>query len=96
MELDKSGKRLTPEKLISLLTEAELFLIHGSQVADVRRKLGITEQSDDLWRKKYGGMRADQARRLKELEQENARLKKLTVDLPLDHAILKEVNGGPF
>ena len=65
-------------------------------VAEVYRKLGISEQTCYSWRKKYGGMRVDQTRRLKELEQENSRLKKLVADLSLDNAILKVVNRGNF
>jgi len=65
-------------------------------VGEVSRKLGIAEQTYYRWRKVYGGMRVDQAKRLKELEQENARLKKLVADLLLDNAILKEANRGNF
>jgi putative transposase len=68
----------------------------GSTVIQAVRKLGISEQTYYRWRKEYGGMRIDQAKRLKELEQENARLKKLVADLSLDNAILKEVNRGNF
>jgi putative transposase len=89
-------KRVTPEQIITMLREAEVLLGQGAQVSDVWRKLGISEQSYYRWRKEYGGMRVDQARRLKELEQENARLKKLVADLSLDNAILKEVNRGNF
>ena len=91
-----SRKRFTPEQIITMLREAEVLLSQGVQVADVWRKLGISEQSYYRWRKEYGGMRIDQARRLKELEQENTRLKKLVADLSLDNAILKEVNRGNF
>jgi transposase-like protein len=71
-------------------------LNQSSPVGEVCRKLGISEQTYYRWRKEYGGMRVDQARRLEELEQENARLKKLVADLSLDNAILKEVNRGNF
>jgi len=91
-----SRKRFTAEQIITMLREAEVLLSQGGQVADVWRKLGISEQSYYRWRKEYGGMRVDQARRLKELEQENTRLKKLVADLSLDNAILKEVNRGNF
>jgi len=89
-------KRFTSEQIITLLREAEVLLSQGAQVAAVWRKLEISEQTYYRWRKEYGGMRVDQAKRLKELEQENGRLKKLVADLSLDNAILKEVNRGNF
>ena len=89
-------KRFTPEQIITMLREAEVLLNHSHPVAEVCRKLGVSEQTYYRWRKEYGGMRVDQARRLKELEQENTRLKKLVADLSLDNAILKEVNRGNF
>jgi putative transposase len=89
-------KRFSPEQIITMLREAEVLLNQSNPVAEVCRKLGVSEQTYYRWRKEYGGMRVDQARRLKELEQENARLKKLVADLSLDNAILKEVNRGNF
>lgn len=89
-------KRFSPEQIITMLREAEVLLNQSNPVAEVCRKLGVSEQTYYRWRKEYGGMRVDQARRLKELEQENARLKKLVADLSLDSAILKEVNRGNF
>ena len=89
-------KRFTPEQIITMLGEAEVLLNQSNPVAEVCRKLGISEKTYYRWRKEYGGMRVDQARRLKELEQENARLKKLVADISLDNAILKEVNRGNF
>jgi putative transposase len=89
-------KRFSPEQIITMLREAEVLLNQSNPVAEVCRKLGISEQTYYRWRKEYGGMRVDQARRLKELEQENARLKKLVADLSLDNAVLKEVNRGNF
>ena len=89
-------KRFTPEQIITMLREAEVLLNQAIPVAEVCRKLGISEQTYYRWRKEYGGMRVDQARRLKELEQENSRLKKLVADLSLDNAILKETNRGNF
>jgi transposase-like protein len=89
-------KRFSPEQIITMLREAEVLLNQSNPVAEVCRKLGVSEQSYYRWRKEYGGMRVDQAKRLKELEQENARLKKLVADLSLDNAILKEVNRGNF
>jgi transposase-like protein len=89
-------KRFTSEQIITKLREAEILVNQGSTVIQAVRKLGISEQTYYRWRKEYGGMRIDQAKRLKELEQENARLKKLVADLSLDNAILKEVNRGNF
>ena len=74
-------KRFSPEQIISMLREAEVLLNRSSPIGEVCRKLGISEQTYYRWRKEYGGMRVDQARRLKELEQENTRLKKLVADL---------------
>jgi transposase-like protein len=79
-----------------MLREAEVLLNQGSTVGEVCRKLGISEQTYYRWRKDYGGMRVDQAKRLKELEKENARLKKLVADLSLDKDILKEAARGNF
>ncbi len=84
------GRRNKPEQIIPKLREADAELAKGLPVAEVARKLGIAEQTYYRWRKEYGGLRMDQARRLKELEKENARLKKLVADLSLDNAILKE------
>ena len=89
-------KRFSPEQIITMLREAEVLLNQSNPVAEVCWKLGISKQTYYRWRKEYGGMRVDQARRLKELEQENVRLKKLVADLSLDNAILKEVNRGNF
>ena len=87
-------KEFTPEQIITMLREAEVLLSQGSTAVEVVRKLGITEQTYYRWRREYGGMRIEQAKRLKELEQENTRLKKLVADLSLDNAILKEVSRG--
>ncbi len=89
-------KRYTAEQIIAKLREAEIELAKGQTTVDVVRKLGITEQTYYRWRKEYGGLRVDQARRLKELERENGRLKKLVADQALDNAILKEVASGNF
>jgi transposase-like protein len=75
---------------VGKLREAEVELAKGRAMVEVVRKLGITEQTYYRWRKEYGGLRTDQARRFKEIERENARLKKLVADLSLDNAILKE------
>ena len=89
-------KGFTPEQIITTLREAEVLLSQGSTTVEVARKLGITEQTCYRWRREYGGMKVDQARRFKELEKENAQLKKLVADLSLDNAILKEVSRGNF
>ena len=89
-------KGFTAEQIIGKLREAEVLLSQGSTVGEVSRKLGITEQTYYRWRREYGGMRVEQARRLKELEKENGRFKRLVADLTLDNAILKEVTGGNF
>ena len=89
-------KRFTAEQIINMLREAEVLLNQGSKVGEVCRKLGISEQTYYRWRKDYGGMRVDQAKRLKELEKENARLKKLVAELSLDKDILKEAARGNF
>jgi transposase-like protein len=89
-------KRHTPEQIIRKLREAEVELAKGLTTGDVVRKLGITEQTYYRWRKEYGGLRMDQAKRLKELEKENSRLKKLLAEQSLDNAILKETASGNF
>jgi putative transposase len=89
-------KGFSAEQIIAKLREAEVLLSQGGTVGEVSRKLGITEQTYYRWRREYGGMRVEQARRLKELEKENGRLKRLVADLTLDIAILKEVTRGNF
>ena len=83
-------KRHGAEQIIPKLREAEVRLAKGMKIPQVCRKLGVTEQTYYRWRKEYGGVRTDQAKRFKGLEKENARLKKLVADLSLDNAILKE------
>jgi transposase-like protein len=90
------SKRHSPEQIIGKLREAEVELAKGATIAQVAKKLEITEHTYYRWRTEYGGMRVDQAKRLKELEVENARLKKLVADLSLDKAILKEAASGNF
>ena len=89
-------KRHTAEQIIAKLREVEVALAKGQPLVDVVRKLEISEQTYYRWRKEYGGLRVDQAKRLKELEKENGRLKKLVADQALDNAILKEVASGNF
>ena len=85
-----SRKRYSTEQIIQKLREAEVELSKGRSVGEVAKKLGITDQTYYRWRKEYGGLKTDQAKRLKELERENARLKNVVADLTLDKAILKE------
>ncbi len=89
-------KGYTPEQIIGKLREAEILLSQGSTITEASRKIGITEQTYYRWRKEYSGMRVEQARRLKELEKENIRLKKLVAALSLDNSILKEAARGNF
>ena len=89
-------KRYTVEQIIAKLREAEIELAQGAKTPQACRKLDISENTYYRWRKEYGGLRVDQARRLKELERENGRLKKLLAETMLDNAILKEVSSGNF
>ena len=89
-------KSHSPEQIINKLREAEILLNQGANVGEACRKIGVTEQTYYRWRKEYGGMRIEQAKRLKALEKENARLKKLVADISLDNVILKEVAEGNF
>jgi transposase-like protein len=90
------GKRYGPEQIIAMLREAEVEQAKGATVAQVCKKLGITDQTYYRWRREYGGLKVDQARRLKHLERENGQLKKIVADLTLDNRILKEVSEGNF
>ena len=89
-----SRKRFSPEQIITKLREAEVHLSKGLATGEVCKKLGITENTYYRWRREYGGLRVDQAKRLKELERENTRLKRLVADQALDITILKEANRG--
>ncbi len=89
-------KRYTAEQIISKLREAEVALAKGQTTTQVCKRLGITENTYYRWRREYGGLRLDQAKRFKELERENSRLKRLVADQALDNAILKEVASGNF
>jgi transposase-like protein len=89
-----SGKRYGPEEVIRKLREADVLLGQGVTVAEVIRQLGVNKVTYYRWRREFGGMKVDQARRMKELERENARLKKLVADLSLDNSILKEAAEG--
>jgi len=87
-------KTNTPEQIINKLREAEIHLSQGITTGEASRKIGVTEQTYYRWRREYGGMRIEQAKKLKSLEKENARLKKLVADLSLDNSILKEASRG--
>ncbi len=89
-----SKRRYTAEEIINKLREVEVLLSKGQSAGEACRQIGVTEQTYYRWRKEYGGLRVDQARRFKGLEKENARLKRLVADLSLDNAILKEAARG--
>jgi putative transposase len=89
-------KRHTVEQIIAKLREVEIAQSKGLTIPEAARQIGVTEQTYYRWRKEYGGLRADQAVRLKVLEKENQRLKRVVADLALDNAILKEVSEGNF
>ena len=89
-------KAFKPEQIINKLREAEVLLSQGATVGEASRKVGVTEQTYYRWRREYGGMKVEQARRLKELEKENTQLKRLVADISLDNAILKEAARGNF
>ncbi len=89
-------KGYTPEQIINKLREAEININQGISIAEASRKIGVTEQTYYRWRREYGGLRIEQAKKLKSLEKENTRLKKLVADLLLDNAILKEAAEGNY
>ena len=89
-------KRHTAEQIIRKLREADTMLAAGKSVGDVVQSLGVSEQTYYRWKQQYGGMKAEEAKRLKELEVENGRLKKLVADLTLDKEILKEAMEGNY
>ena len=90
------ARKHKPEDIIGKLREAEIVLAQGGTVAAACRRIGVTEQSYYRWRKEYGGLKMDQARRMKELEKENARLRRAVSDLTLDKLILQEAAKGNF
>jgi len=90
------ARKHRPEEIIGKLREAEIVLAQGGAVSDACRRLGVTEQTYYRWRKEYGGMKIDQARRMKELEKENQRLRRAVSDLTLDKLILQEAAKGNF
>jgi len=89
-------KQFTTEQIIGKLREAEVELAKGKRVAQVCKQLDVTEQTYYRWRKEYGGLKTDQAKRFRELEKENSRLKKLVADMALDNDILREAASGNF
>lgn len=91
-----SRKRFTAEKIIGMLREAEVGLAQGKKIGEVCRSLGISEQSYFRWRREYGGLKTTQAKRIKDLERENSRLKKAVADLTLDKLILREALEGNY
>ena len=91
-----SRKRYSPEKIIGMLREAEVLLAQGMTVGQICRQLSVCEQSYYRWRKQYGGLRISQVKRMKDMERENARLKKAIAELTLDKVILKEALEGNY
>ena len=90
------SKRHSPEEIIGKLREVEVYIGQGMPAVEAIHSIGVTEQTYYRWRKEYGGLKLDQAKRLKELEKENARLKRAVADLTLDALILKEAAKGNF
>lgn len=89
-------KRHTVETIVAKLREADVLLAKGQSVAEVMRQLGISDATYYKWRKEYGGLQVDQAKRYRQLEQENQRLRKVVADLTIDNSILKEASRGNF
>lgn len=89
-------QRHTPEQIIGKLREAEVLQGKGTQIEEILRQLGVSDATYYKWRMDYGGLRIDQVKRLKQLEEENNRLRKVVADLSIDNAILKEVSKGNF
>jgi transposase-like protein len=90
------GKKNTPEQIVSLLRQVEVAVGSGKTTSQACKEAAITLQTYYRWRKEYGGLQVDQARRLKELEQENAKLKRLVAELSLDKLVLKDIASGNF
>jgi transposase-like protein len=94
--MDMAGKRSTPEQIIAKLRQVEVLTAQGKPVADAVRTIGVSEPTYYRWRTEYGGLKLDQVKRLKQLEAENARLRKAVADLALEKVILKEAASGNF
>jgi putative transposase len=90
------GKKHSAEQVVNLLRQIEVAVANGKATPQACKEAGIVEQTYFRWRKEYGGLRVDQARRLKELEQENAKLKRLVAELSLDKLVLKDIASGNF
>ena len=90
------GKKHTPEQIVNVLRQIEVLIANGKTTPAACREGGITEQTYYRWRKEYGGLKVDQAKRLKELEQENSKLKRLVAELSLDKQILQDIARGNF
>ena len=93
---DVAGKRSTPEQIIAKLRQVEALVAQGKPVADAVRTIGVSEPTYYRWRTEYGGLKLDQVKRLKQLEAENARLRKAVAELALEKVILKEAASGNF
>lgn len=89
-------RKFTTEQIISMLREAEVRQAQGASILEACKQLGITDQTYYRWRKEYGGLKVEQAKRLKDLERENGRLKKVVAEQALDNAILREAASGNF
>jgi len=90
------NKRYKPEQIVNLLRKIEVEIANGKSTPQAAREVGITEQTYYRWRREFGGLKLDQARRLKELEKENSRLKRLVAELSLEKQVLREVAQGNF
>ena len=90
------AKRHSPEQIVNILRQIEVGIANGKTHPVACREAGITEQTYYRWRKEYGGLKVDQAKRLKELEQENSKLKRLVAELSLDKLVLKDIASGNF
>jgi len=93
---DMAGKRSTPEQIVAKLRQVEVLTAQGKPVAEAARAIGVSEPSYYRWRAEYGGLKLDQVKRLKQLEAENARLRKAVADLTLEKLVLKEAASGNF
>jgi putative transposase len=89
-------KRFKPEQIVNLLRQVEVAIAHGKTTPQAAREAGITEQTYYRWRREFGGLKLDQAKRLKELEKENSRLKRLVAELSLEKQVLRDVAQGNF
>jgi len=91
-----SRKRYKPEQILNLLRQIEVAIANGKTTPQAAREVGVTEQTYYRWRKEFGGLKLDQAKRLKELEKENSRLKRLVAELSLEEQVLRDVAQGNF